>query len=774
MILILFQLTILIFTAWGWGFWLWKILKLDNRCLRWGWFFCGLAGFALCMLFLQNLVYLDFRINITGWIALAVALSGVVFSCKSWRRRNAPVRRRDRADQIWGALVFIIVFGCQAAALFHSGPANYYGKAQHDQVNYVLTAQFLVEKPFSTSLADAKEVPWLVIGVNWKHGRLGQSVANAYLGVVSLTDAKRSYGTLSIFVICLGALAVFVLARSLGMPTKIAGLAACWWGILPAITKMHLDGFFSQSSALFVFPAIAAFFYTKKGRIDRVQLTLQAIFLAYLLCVYTELYVIGVGIIVSLLLFNGRTRWSHRVAAALTIPIGSLLLASFYLPYLVTFLSNHYKVAAQPFFSGLVPMSGTWRGWAEIFFGQLSSSVLDLGLLTDAQAGQQFLQQAASMVTPELLNRIPIIIALALIVIGGFAFQGRSPAKNRFLLTTLLIPFSILILLLSATELPKYPFSKLLDTFTPFWVVIIALGFLRFSQGTFRHPAICKLSMLSFLLSLTALSFSGSVPHWREVIEGRGILATVDSNEARACYAIAESRRQDEFVIIESQDILCAWLVYHTRHAKTYLDADLISDVAVPDEQYAFRRIPTLAGKLTVLNSHGPNYTGLPEVIVRNPQGIDRDVKTNATWYWIGKEAVFEVLALSEFPQVGFYQIEFDATAGPANPEPRRTLALTAPDGEVQTASFVQPETVRFQIKTNRGRNLYRLEVVYPTEQTNKNPSDPRNHMVQIEHLEISKNKPSSDSRDIPPSLIPCSFSPETRESLVRKSIFGN
>jgi hypothetical protein len=749
MILILFQLAILILTAWGWGFWLWTALRLRKHPLRWRWFFCGLAGFALCVLFLQNLVYLDVRINISGWIAFAFALSGVAFSLKSWHRTRAPGRREDRIDPIWAALVVIVVFGCQAAALFHSGPANYYGKAHNDQVNYVLTAQFLADERFSTSPTQANEVPWLVIGVAWKYGRLGQSVANAYLGVVSLTDAKRSYGTLSIFVICLGALAVFVLGRSLGLPTIIAGVTACWWGMLPAVTKLHLDGFFSQASTLFVFPAVAALLYTTKRPIDRVQLTLQAILLAFLLCVYTELYIIGLGIVVSLLLFTGRARWSHRIATVIIILIGSLLLAGFYLPHLATFFSNQYKAATNlPAYSGLAPLGGTWQGWTQIFFGPASFS--NVGL-----------------------NRLPTMIALALIVIGGFAFHGLSVVKNRFLFTTLLVPLGALILLLSAAELPKYIFAKLLDTFTPFWVVLIALGFLRLSQGIFRHRAISQLSVLLSLLGLTALSFFGSIPDWSEVIERRGILASVDSDEARKCYAIAETKKNAGFVIIEGQDVLCAWLVYHTRHAKTYIDADLISDVAVPDRQYAFRRIPPLSGDVTVLNSYGPEslqyYAGLPEVIVRNPQRIDYDVNTNATWHWIGKEAVFEVVALSKLPEVGLYQIEFDATAGPANPEPRRTLAWTAEDGDVQTASFAGRQTVRFQIRTKPGRNLYRLNIIYPTEQTIQLPFDYRSLMVRIENVGIIKSKPTSDTREIAPSLVTCSFSPETRGAAGRR-----
>jgi hypothetical protein len=713
MFIILFQLVLLLLTAWGWGYWVWKALRFERCRLRWGWFFCGLGGFAVCMLFLQNLIYLDLPVKITAWVAVAVTGSGVIFSCRNWRRAVRLTCRSGRTDKMCAAFIFVVVFSCQSVPLFYHGPANYYGKAHTDQANYVLIGQFLIEKQFSTSLADASQTPWLVKPIHFKLGRIGQSVINAYLGVVSLSDAKRSYGTLSIFVICLGAVAVFVLSRTLAIPTVVSAIAGLWWGLLPAVTKTHLDGFFSQTSVLFVFPAIAALFRIKRGRFDRALLAFAAIYLAYVLCVYTELYFPAIAFVGCLLLFSGgRESGVQRAGRGFGIVAGSLALAAGYVPYFWRFVAVQYRMAQESHplvLDVLVPMSGTWAGWKQIFFGHTAFVNVSV-------------------------ERLSIIVAMMLIVIGCFAFQGKSRSKSTFLLSTLIVPVGLAILLMSASSLLKYPFSKLLDTFTPFWIVAISLGSLRIGLGVFQRRLRAKLISCVALILLTAAAISGSVPHWREVIEDHGILSVVDSAEARECYAVAEAKKDGMCLVAEPHPILCEWLIYHARHVRTYVDSDLSSDQPVPSELYKFRPQPPFSTQTILLNSQGPRLLDVsgvkPEVTVWNGQGIDGEGKSIS--YWIGSEAVVEVIDFNIAPQNVSYEVAFDATAGPANPEPRRTLALIGADGATQRITFTTQASVHFQITPRPGKNIYTLRVLYPTEQTQKQPTDPRNHMVQI------------------------------------------
>ena len=259
MLLILAQLALLLLTVWGWGFWLWKFSRAARfpGWKRHGWFFFGLAGFMSCVLFLHALIYFDLPLKHTSWVGLLIAVAGVLGSLGSRLRRpppRRPMHRLHRREIVAAGLLFVTVFGFQSAPLFHLGPGNYYGSAHTDQVNYVLLAEFLTEKPYSTTDRDIGLQPWLVKALALKGSRLGQSVANGYLGVVSLSDAKRSYGVLSIFIVGVGALSVFVMARVLSVPRLLAMLVGIWWGVLPAVTKVHLDGFFSQTCILFVFP----------------------------------------------------------------------------------------------------------------------------------------------------------------------------------------------------------------------------------------------------------------------------------------------------------------------------------------------------------------------------------------------------------------------------------------------------------------------------------------------------------------------------------------
>ena len=417
MLLILAQLVLLLLTVWGWGFWLWKSSRAAQlpgwKCH--GWFFFGLAGFMSCVLFLHALIYFDLPLKHTSWAGLLVAVAGVLGSLGSLLRRPLPRRpmpRLHRREIAAAGLLFVIVFGFQSAPLFHLGPENYYGSAHTDQVNYVLLSEFLTEKPYSTSDRDIGLQPWLVKALALKGSRLGQSVANGYLGVVSLSDAKRSYGTLSIFIISVGALSVFVMARVLSVPRLLAMLAGIWWGVLPAVTKIHLDGFFSQTCILFVFPAMAAVFYVRRGRLERTPLWLLTVYLAYLLCTYTEVYVLGVGLLVSMVMLAAwtGTPWWQRISAVAAVGAGSLVLTGSYMWYFVHYIGHQYGVAAEPLaLADLTPLSGTWMGWKQIFFGYVPA--------TDAR-----------------LERLSLLAGFAILFFIGSAFQGRGLTKRRFYL----------------------------------------------------------------------------------------------------------------------------------------------------------------------------------------------------------------------------------------------------------------------------------------------------------------------------------------------------
>jgi hypothetical protein len=229
-------------------------------------------------------------------------------------------------------------------------------------------------------------------------------------------------------------------------------------------------------------------------------------------------------------------------------------------------------------------------------------------------------------------------------------------------------------------------------------------------------------------------------------MEDRDILSTVDSAEARRCYATAEAERQGVFLVAEPHPILRDWLLYHARHVRTYVDADPMSDQTISADLDEFWQRSPFAARITLLNMKGPRLLDSsgadPQIIVRNSQGMDSRGK--ATWYWIGSEATFEVIDFAPPPGNAACEIAFDASAGLANPEPLRTVALADTDKIVQKVSFTREAAIHFQITPKRGKNVYSLKVLFPTEQTQKIPSDPRNHMLRIEHITIRRIQPTA------------------------------
>ena len=156
----------------GFGHILWRMLgrPRPTRALTWLW--CGLAGFCAQALGLQALVYLDFPLQATVPWAFGLAGLGVVAMGWSWLRRTSP-------RETWLAKEAAILLGAgamagliQATAFVGIGSDRFIGAGQIDQLNYVTTSQFLVERPFSTEWTDMGLHPWLYRPVELKKIRI--------------------------------------------------------------------------------------------------------------------------------------------------------------------------------------------------------------------------------------------------------------------------------------------------------------------------------------------------------------------------------------------------------------------------------------------------------------------------------------------------------------------------------------------------------------------------------------------------------------------------
>ena len=302
-------------------------------------------------------------------------------------------------------------------------------------------------------------------------------------------------------------------------------------------------------------------------------------------------------------------------------------------------------------------------------------------------------------------------------------------------------------MLLSSPAFSKYPFSKLLDTFTTFWVVFAVLGALYLRGLLARAPLLGRGLIWIAMGLFTLAAFSGSWSQWSATSHDEGILADVDSRGARLCYAQAERNQNAVYLIDEPHNLVCAWMAYAARHSQVYVDADKITDQPIPAAYYAFRRMPEFSPALVVLDEKGPkrlnDYHGPPNLLVRNPQGLDGGGES--TFYWIGPDATLELVDYSaQGTPVRHFSLEFVAMAGPANPVLERSLVLVGPDGRKQKFDFTSSATGHFEVDVRPGKNIYTLKVAYPTEQTFKIPTDPRDHMVRIQQFALTNLPPAA------------------------------
>ena len=206
------------------------------------------GGLFLIVLLPQNLVYLGVPVRISPWLMLGLAVFQFFGKRSEWPKW-AEILRTNSDIQ---TLIFVVI----ASVTFHSavpiqqGLGSYYGKAHPDQINYVLLAEFLKEEPYSMDMRDIGYKPWLLRPVRLKEERIGQSIVTAEISELSLTNAKTGYAATYIFFLAALGLCLYVLLRDLGAHHVVAAFGAFLSTILPAITRLTLDGFLSQTAVL--------------------------------------------------------------------------------------------------------------------------------------------------------------------------------------------------------------------------------------------------------------------------------------------------------------------------------------------------------------------------------------------------------------------------------------------------------------------------------------------------------------------------------------------
>jgi hypothetical protein len=297
---------------------------------------------------------------------------------------------------------------------------------------------------------------------------------------------------------------------------------------------MHLDGFLSQTSTVFCFVGLAWALRLARAT-PRLAAVAAALLLGFLLSAYSEVYVLGLGLALGLVVTAPGLRRGDKwgLAAFITfVPWGCL---SPFAANLAGFIRSQYHAAqhAQAL-AQWHPRAGTWRGWNELFF-------------------------AAPNHIPQLLIGAALLGGglLAIAMLG--AVPSAAPGSAQRLLLAL-FPAAVLVALVGASwpVFPTYAFGKLLVSFSPLAVVLIALA-----SGL---PSLRRIRAAAWLLPV--LIWFGAWSSWTKLAvvfhDGAG-LQTMNLPSARAAYRELDAHPERTYLIIEPHGMLNSWLAYHAR-----------------------------------------------------------------------------------------------------------------------------------------------------------------------------------------------------------------
>jgi hypothetical protein len=588
-----------------------KEFSLLNKVL-----FSLLGGLFLAVLIPQNLVYLGVPVRISAWLLLGAALVQVWFC----RRQLLAIIRTFYAHVEIRTLVVIVLL----TVVFHGivptqqGLKWYYGKAFPDHIYYVELAEFLKDEPYGTSEQDVGLRPWLAKTATFlKKQRIGQSIITAEISVWSGTDGKGGYPATVIFFLALLAICLYAFLRDIGIDCFMAGSGALMAALLPAVTRLSLNGFLSQISILFVFPFFASLLRPEDLSARRFILFFS-LTLAYVVASYPEIAPIGFCTLFLGVTFVRRDKFRTKRLMFMSVIFLTAIMNPFYLRNLIEFLGQQFSIAINGAnMEHLAPNLVTLRGWSELIFGDTNSAPL-----------------------ASFFDYCVILLGISL---AGVIFLSR---RNRLIFSAVLLPGLLAIFYLATRAAPSYyPIAKITLSVLP---LAVGLVFVALSR-VFAHRQIRGVGNPKKLLAtlIVAAAATGSVRYYSEVLNNGGLLRIFrEPRFLNVCRELEEIKNKRVF-IFENDGLLTPWLCYFARHNDVYVDGRILSESPVPPP-FPFSVLPDLKNIDLVVTCErivdlrAPSVTCL--TYVDDTPGEERAEGGNR--YWLGPPADLRFLAL--------------------------------------------------------------------------------------------------------------------------------
>jgi hypothetical protein len=597
-----------------------------------------MSGLFLVVLVPQNLFYLGVPVGISAWLTLGAALvQGWLcrHELRAWTRAfcsNAEIHAL--------AVIIFLIVALHGIVPSIQGLEWYYGKGHFDQINYVLLAEFLKEEPYSTSEQEIGLRPWLVAPVGFKDDgeqigmgpgtgqqviglkkeRIGQSIITAEMSVWSGTDGKGGYAATVIFFLTVLTICLYSFLRETGIDCFMAGSGALLAALLPAVTRLSLNGFLSQVSILFVFPYLASLLRSQNLTARSFAL-FSSLTLAYVVAAYSEIAPIAFCTLFLGLMFARRDNFRSKRLMLMSVVLLIAFMNPFYLPNLIEFLGQQYYLAANvKSLDNLAPNVLTLPGWSELIFGAMIGSPFNL--IFDCCA-----------------------ILIGILFLAGVILSRR----DALVLGAVLLP-AILVILFLAIRIPPsyYPIAKIILSILPFATGLVFVALSRIPEFN-QDRSIGVLNKLLAALIVTAAG-AGSLRYYCEVLDNGDLLRFVrEPHFLNVCRELEKLKNQ-RVLVFETHPLLAPWMCYHARHNEVYFDGQLISDSPVP-QSASFSKMPDLtkidfvATRDRVVDLRTSTLSCL--TLVDDAPGEDR--QDGKVLYRLGPPATFRFLAFRTF-----------------------------------------------------------------------------------------------------------------------------
>ncbi|MBP2134450.1 hypothetical protein J2128_002416 [Methanomicrobium sp. W14] len=692
------------------------------------WILIPFLGISCSILILQTFIYLNIPLSISVFPFFILILIGTYI----YYKQNNPKTPKIPKKLFILALIVILSNGIGYFAL---GPSNYLGYGWIDQYNYVATSQFLIDSPFSTSLDQVGEIPYLAEAIIKKDDRIGQSVLEGYVAVLSFQNAKTAYGAISLLSPLLVFFVIWIYSRRLIKDEWAQYGAAISAACIPGFALIHLQDFFSQALAvpfLLIFPLIIYFSLKEK-----------------------DWHFIAIGIII----FAG----SHSIYSEFT-PL--LIILAFFGMIWYILQTKEILSSLLVFFSivlgGLVINVGyIFRSFSALTRGNIPNILQSIFPFSETVEGLGYLWFGYSgpLLTYSTLIFIVNFSALLLSIV---AYTGiiNLMRKQKDVITILLFTISLFpLVLLSQAEPYPYQFYKMLMAVSPllmFGVWVLLSGFWEKEEDDtntqikdFLHPYIYKIPKIALIcLLISSVVISGCLASSSITGGYRSAVETDNTKEMIELYNYLENTQDQDIILSISHPYPLAWAAYHGRNDRIFFINSVMGDVPlekVYSKKFPFNNISLFPENATKITFGGEYPQMSPKktkenliAFIENPQGMEGT--EGSEFNWLGKE--MEIYLYWQGSKEQNINLSYLSIPGIGYPETnKRIVNISVVEGKSQTEKTIETdgtETVSIPLIIQPGLNVIKFKTRYPENASVIIPEDPRDFLVHISQMKIT------------------------------------